>query len=93
MTPKVYARSTALVGVRDRVAQLVKRANTRTAARLGCPLGCEANAPHECALTQPLPIAERGPCTGECGSYGLPERERFARELGCCPCVAEEVSA
>lgn len=69
------------------VAQLARRARAAlrmTALDDGCrdPLRSRAGEP----------ILGRGPCDGRCRSFGLPEREHFARTLGVCPCAGGDRS-
>ncbi len=53
----------------------------------GCP--CGHLEPEECVTRTPLPIIEK--CSNECWSWGLEEIRYYAKELGHCPCVDDEL--
>ena len=62
------------------------RSQAGTAVLTGCPCG-HTDGIDECVVDTPLPVADRGACDGRCGSFDLVDRERWARELGYCPCL------
>jgi len=85
-TPK-NSQTPALTGARAKQRDTVLHKDTRNRAKVGCPCGHLDR--HECVTQTPPPLMKK--CSNECMNWGLERLHYYARELGHCPCVDDEL--
>lgn len=61
--------------------------DTQQRTKVGCPCGCLDR--HDCVTQSPPHIAQK--CPHDCMSWGLDRIRYYARELGHCPCVDDNL--